>query len=207
MLVNNAGRSIRRSVALSYDRFHDYERTVRLNYLSPVKLMLGLLPHMRDQGGGHIVNVSSIGVQTNPPRFSAYVGSKAALDAFTRVVTSETIGDNVTFTTIHMPLVRTAMIAPTKMYDSFPTISPDEAADIVCEAIRAKPKQINTKLGTFGEVAYALAPKAVDQILHMAYRVFPESTAAKGEKGDKSASEKASGEAQALAYMMKGVHW
>jgi NAD(P)-dependent dehydrogenase (short-subunit alcohol dehydrogenase family) len=204
MLVNNAGRSIRRSVALSYDRFHDYERTVRLNYLSPVKLMLGLLPHMRDQGGGHIVNVSSIGVQTNPPRFSAYVGSKAALDAFTRVTSSETIGDNVTFTTIHMPLVRTPMIAPTKMYDSFPTITPEEAADMVCEAIRAKPKQINTRLGTFGEVAYALAPKAVDQILHLAYRVFPESTAAKGEKdGD----DKASGEATALAYLMKGVHW
>jgi NAD(P)-dependent dehydrogenase (short-subunit alcohol dehydrogenase family) len=204
MLVNNAGRSIRRSVALSYDRFHDYERTVRLNYLSPVKLMLGLLPHMRDQGGGHIVNVSSIGVQTNPPRFSAYVGSKAALDAFTRVVSSETIGDNVTFTTIHMPLVKTAMIAPTKMYDSFPTISPDEAADLVCEAIRAKPKQLNTRLGTFGEVAYALAPKAVDQILHLAYRVFPESSAA---KGDKEADDKASGEATALAYLMKGVHW
>src|SRR4051794_21226664 len=206
MLVNNAGRSIRRSVALSYDRFHDYERTVRLNYLSPVKLMLGLLPHMRDQGGGHVVNVSSIGVQTSPPRFSAYVGSKAALDAFTRVVSSETIGDNVTFTTIHMPLVRTPMIAPTKMYDSFPTISPEEAADLVCEAIRAKPKQINTKLGTFGEVAYALAPKAVDQILHLAYRVFPESSAAKGEKGD-GGGEKASGEAQALAYLMRGVHW
>ncbi len=204
MLVNNAGRSIRRSVALSYDRFHDYERTVRLNYLSPVKLMLGLLPHMRDQGGGHIVNVSSIGVQTSPPRFSAYVGSKAALDAFTRVTSSETIGDNVTFTTIHMPLVRTPMIAPTKMYDSFPTITPEEAADLVCEAIRSKPKQINTRLGTFGEVAYALAPKAVDQILHMAYRVFPESTAAKGEKdGD----DRASGEATALAYLMKGVHW
>ena len=207
MLVNNAGRSIRRSVALSYDRFHDYERTVHLNYLSPVKLMLKLLPHMRDQGGGHIVNVSSIGVQTNPPRFSAYVGSKAALDAFTRVVSSETIGDNVTFTTIHMPLVRTPMIAPTKMYDSFPTISPEEAADLVCEAIRAKPKQINTKLGTFGEVAYALAPKAVDQILHLAYRVFPESTAAKGGKGDGDGSDKASGEATALAYLMKGVHW
>ena len=206
MLVNNAGRSIRRSVKLSYDRFHDYERTVHLNYLSPVKLMLGLLPHMRDQGGGHIVNVSSIGVQTNPPRFSAYVGSKAALDAFTRVVSSETIGDNVTFTTIHMPLVRTPMIAPTKMYDSFPTISPEEAADLVCEAIRAKPKQINTKLGTFGEVAYALAPKAVDQILHLAYKVFPESTAAKGGKGE-GESEKASGEATALAYLMKGVHW
>ncbi|WP_028062535.1 SDR family oxidoreductase [Solirubrobacter soli] len=206
VLVNNAGRSIRRSVALSYDRFHDYERTVHLNYLSPVRLMLGLLPHMRDQGGGHVVNVSSIGVQTNPPRFSAYVGSKAALDAFTRVVSSETIGDNVTFTTIHMPLVRTPMIAPTKMYDSFPTISPEEAADLVCEAIRAKPKQINTKLGTFGEVAYALAPKAVDQILHLAYKVFPESTAAKGGKADER-SDKASGEATALAYLMKGVHW
>ena len=204
MLVNNAGRSIRRSVKLSYDRFHDFERTVGLNYLSPVKLMLGLLPHMSDRRSGHIVNVSSIGVQTNPPRFSAYVASKSALDAFTRVVSSETIGDNVTFTTIHMPLVRTPMIAPTKIYDSFPTISPDEAADLICEAIRAKPKQINTRLGTFGEVAYALAPKAVDQILHMAYKVFPESAAAAGKKDP---SERASGEATALAYLMRGVHW
>jgi NAD(P)-dependent dehydrogenase (short-subunit alcohol dehydrogenase family) len=151
-----------------------------------------------------VVNVSSIGVQTNPPRFSAYVASKAALDAFTRVVSSETIGDGVTFTTIHMPLVRTPMIAPTKMYDSFPTITPDEAADLVCEAIRSRPKQINTRLGTFGEVAYALAPKAVDQILHLAYQVFPESAAARGEKDEK---ERASGEAQALAYIMRGVHW
>jgi NAD(P)-dependent dehydrogenase (short-subunit alcohol dehydrogenase family) len=192
---------------LSVDRFHDYERTIKLNYLGTIKLILGLLPHMKERGFGHIVNVSSIGVQTNPPRFSAYVASKSALDAFTRVVSSETIGDNVTFTTIHMPLVRTPMIAPTKMYDSFPTISPEEAADLVCEAIRGKPKQINTKLGTFGEVAYALAPKAVDQILHLAYRVFPESTAAKGAKGDKADSEKASGEATVLAHLMKGVHW
>jgi NAD(P)-dependent dehydrogenase (short-subunit alcohol dehydrogenase family) len=204
MLVNNAGRSIRRSVKLSYDRFHDFERTVGLNYLSPVKLMLGLLPHMTERRSGHIVNVSSIGVQTNPPRFSAYVASKSALDAFTRVVSSETIGDDVTFTTIHMPLVRTPMIAPTKIYDSFPTISPDEAADLICEAIRTKPKQINTRLGTFGEVAYALAPKAVDQILHMAYKVFPESAAASGKKDP---SERASGEATALAYLMRGVHW
>jgi NAD(P)-dependent dehydrogenase (short-subunit alcohol dehydrogenase family) len=204
VLVNNAGRSIRRSVALSYDRFHDYERTIKLNYLGTVKLMLGLLPHMREKKAGHIVNVSSIGVQTSPPRFSAYVASKSALDAFTRVASSETIGDNVTFTTIHMPLVRTAMIAPTKMYDSFPTISPDEAADLICEAIRAKPKQINTKLGTFGEVLYAIAPKAVDQILHMAYKVFPESSAA---KGDTTAEDRASGEATALAHLMRGVHW
>jgi NAD(P)-dependent dehydrogenase (short-subunit alcohol dehydrogenase family) len=204
MLVNNAGRSIRRSVMLSVDRFHDYERTIKLNYLGTVKLILALLPHMKERGFGHIVNVSSIGVQTNPPRFSAYVASKSALDAFTRVVSSETIGDGITFTTIHMPLVRTPMIAPTKIYDSFPTISPDEAADLICEAIRAKPKQINTKLGTFGEVLYAIAPKAVDQVLHMAYKVFPESAAAKGEKDE---NERASGEAVALSHLMKGVHW
>jgi NAD(P)-dependent dehydrogenase (short-subunit alcohol dehydrogenase family) len=207
VLVNNAGRSIRRSVALSYNRFHDYERTIRLNYLGTIRLVLGLLPHMRQKQSGHVVNVSSIGVQTNPPRFSAYVASKSALDAFTRVVSSETVGDNVTFTTIHMPLVRTPMIAPTKMYDSFPTISPDEAADLICEAIRARPKQINTKLGTFGEVAYAVAPKAVDRILHMAYKVFPESSAARGAKDDDGADERASGEAMALAALMKGVHW
>jgi NAD(P)-dependent dehydrogenase (short-subunit alcohol dehydrogenase family) len=206
ILVNNAGRSIRRSVAVSYDRFHDYERTIKLNYLGTIKLILGVLPHMREKKAGHIVNVSSIGVQTNPPRFSAYVASKAALDAFTRVVSSETIGDNVTFTTIHMPLVRTPMIAPTKIYDSFPTISPDEAADLICEAIRSKPKQINTRLGTFGEVLYALAPKAVDQILHMAYKVFPEST--KKKEGEPEGPEdRASGEAMALAHLMKGVHW
>jgi thioester reductase-like protein len=204
MLINNAGRSIRRGVKLSYDRFHDYERTIQLNYLGAVKMVLGVLPHMTERKFGHIVNVSSIGAQTNPPRFSAYVASKAALDAFTRVVSSEVIGDNVTFTTIHMPLVKTPMIAPTKMYDSFPTITPDEAADIICEAIRAKPKTINTKLGTFGEVLYTIAPKAVDQILHMAYKVFPESAAAKGQKDP---SEKASGEATALAYLMRGVHW
>src|SRR5215212_2946283 len=206
MLVNNAGRSIRRSVEVSYDRFHDYERTIQLNYLGTIKLIIAVLPHMREKKSGHIVNVSSIGVQTNPPRFSAYVASKAALDAFTRVVSSETIGDNVTFTTIHMPLVRTPMIAPTKIYDSFPTISPDEAADLVCEAIRAKPKQINTRLGTFGEVLYALAPKAVDQILHMAYRVFPESTK-KDKDGKDGEGDRASGEAMALAHLMKGVHW
>jgi len=204
ILVNNAGRSIRRSVALSYDRFHDYERTVQLNYLGTIKLIMGLLPHMRERKSGLIVNVSSIGVQTNPPRFSAYVASKAALDAWTRVVGSECIGDDVHFTTIHMPLVRTPMIAPTKIYDSFPTISPEEAADLICEAIRAKPKQINTRLGTFGEVAYALFPKAVDQILSTAYKVFPDSAASKGQQDP---DERASTEQVALAHLMRGVHW
>ena len=204
ILVNNAGKSIRRSIQLSYERFHDFERTIRINYLGTIKLTMGLLPHMRQRKSGHVVNVSSIGVQTNPPRFSAYVASKAALDAWTRVVGSETISDNVTFTTIHMPLVRTPMIAPTKIYDSFPTISPDEAADLICEAIRAKPKHIGTRLGTFGEVAYALTPKAVDQILSTAYKVFPESAAARGEQDEKEA---ASSEQVALAHLMRGVHW
>ncbi|HEX8975169.1 MAG TPA: SDR family oxidoreductase [Solirubrobacteraceae bacterium] len=204
VLVNNAGRSIRRSVALSYDRFHDYERTIQLNYLGTIKLIMELLPQMRKRRSGLVVNVSSIGVQTNPPRFSAYVASKAALDAWTRVVGSESIGDNVHFTTIHMPLVRTPMIAPTKIYDSFPTISPDEAADLICEAIRARPKQINTRLGTFGEVAYALFPKAVDQILSTAYKVFPDSAAARGEQDP---DERASTEQVALAHLMRGVHW
>jgi NAD(P)-dependent dehydrogenase (short-subunit alcohol dehydrogenase family) len=204
MLVNNAGRSIRRSLALSLDRFHDYERTMALNYFGAIKMVMALLPHMRERRFGHVVNVSSIGAQTNPPRFSAYVASKAALDAWTRVVASELVGDGITFTTIHMPLVKTPMIAPTKIYDSFPTITPDEAADLICEAIRAKPKTINTRLGTFGEVAYALAPKAVDQILHMAFKVFPDSAAAKGQKDP---SEKASNEQVALAHLMRGVHW
>src|SRR5438270_8999647 len=204
MLVNNAGRSIRRGIALSLDRFHDFERTMQLNFFGSIKMAMSLLPHMRERRSGHVVNISSIGAQTNPPRFSAYVASKAALDAWTRVVGSELIGDGVTFTTIHMPLVKTPVIEPTKIYDAFPTITPDEAADLICEAIRSKPKTINTRLGTFGEVAYALAPKAVDQILHMAYRVFPESGAAKGKKDP---SEKASTEQVALAHLMRGVHW
>jgi thioester reductase-like protein len=204
MLVNNAGRSIRRSIALSYDRFHDFERTIQLNYFGAVKLIIGLLPHMRERGSGHIVNVSSIGVQTNPPRFSAYVASKAALDAFTRVVSSEVIGDGVTFTTIHMPLVRTPMIAPTKMYDAFPAISPEEAADMICEALRGRPKEMGTRLGKFGEVAYSLSPRTMDRLLHLAYRVFPDSAASKGQ-GD--VEERASFEQIAMATLTRGVHW
>ena len=204
MLVNNAGRSIRRSIALSYERFHDFERTMQINYFGAVKLIVGLLPQMRARGQGHIVNISSIGVQTNPPRFSAYVASKAALDAFTRVVASEVIGDGVTFTTIHMPLVRTPMIAPTKLYDAFPAISPEEAAEMICEALRTRPKHMGTSLGTAGEVAYALAPGAVDRILHLAYRVFPDSAAA---RGDAEAEERASLEQLAMANLMRGVHW
>jgi NAD(P)-dependent dehydrogenase (short-subunit alcohol dehydrogenase family) len=204
MLVNNAGRSIRRSIALSYDRFHDFERTMQVNYFGAVKLIIGLLPRMRERGSGHIVNISSIGVQTNPPRFSAYVASKAALDAFTRVVASEVVGDGVTFTTIHMPLVRTPMIAPTRIYDAFPAITPEQAADMICEALRSRPKHMGTRLGTVGEVAYALAPRAVDRLLHLAYRVFGDSAAAKGYS---DIEERASFEQIAMATLTRGVHW
>lgn len=209
MLVNNAGRSIRRSVKLSYDRFHDFERTMEINYFGALRMMLGLLPHMTERRFGHIVNVSSIGVQANPPRFSAYVASKAALDAFTRVAATETYGDGVTFTTIHMPLVRTPMIAPTKLYQAFPTISPEEAAELVIQGLVDKPKEINTTIGTTGEVLHAMAPEAADQLLHVAYRVFPDSAAARGAEDSESGSEHAdlSRTANALVRLLPGVHW
>ncbi len=208
MLVNNAGRSIRRSVRLSYDRFHDYERTMAINYFGAVRLILGLLPHMTQRRFGHIVNVSSIGVQANPPRFSAYVASKAALDAFSRIVATETYGDGVSFTSIHMPLVRTPMISPTKLYDAFPTISPDEASELVIKALVEKPKEINTRLGTIGEVTYALAPDLVDRFLHVAYRAFPESSTAQGvEKDGEESGSRSSRTADALVRLLPGVHW
>ena len=128
VLVNNAGKSIRRSVSRAYDRFHDYQRTMQLNYFASVKLILDLLPVMREQGSGHIINISTIGLQTNTPRFSAYLASKAALDAFSRSIGPEVIGDGVHITTVYMPLVKTPMIAPTKIYDRFPTLTPEEAA-------------------------------------------------------------------------------
>jgi NAD(P)-dependent dehydrogenase (short-subunit alcohol dehydrogenase family) len=206
ILVNNAGRSIRRSVGLAYDRFHDYERTIQLNYLGAVRLILALLPSMRARKSGHIINISSIGTQTNPPRFSAYVASKAALDAFSRVIASEVFDDGVRLTTIHMPLVRTPMIAPTRMYDVFPAISPEEASEMIAKAMVDQPKKVATRLGTFGELLYAVAPTVSDRILNQAYRLFPESQAAKG-KGEEAPDKAPSTEAVAFAHLMKGVHW
>jgi NAD(P)-dependent dehydrogenase (short-subunit alcohol dehydrogenase family) len=204
VVVNNAGRSIRRSLRLSGDRFHDFERTMQLNYFGAVRLVTGLLPAMRAAGGGHVVNVSSIGVQTNPPRFSAYVASKAALDSWSNVVASELVGDGITFTTIHMPLVRTPMIAPTKLYDKFPTISPAQAADLVLRAMVDRPHEINTLLGNAGAVAHTLTPKLAFRVLNMAYHVFPDSAAAKGETDGPAARES---EQIMLARLFKGVHW
>ncbi len=202
-VVNNAGRSIRRSLRLSQDRFHDFERTMQLNYFGAIRLVIGLIPKMREGHRGHIVNISSIGVQTNPPRFSAYVASKAALDAWSNVVASELVGDGITFTSIHMPLVRTPMIAPTKIYDRFPTISPAQAADLVIEAMVERPHEINTLLGNAGAVAHTLAPKLAFRVLNMAYHVFPDSAAAKGE-GSPGTRES---EQIMLAKVFKGVHW
>lgn len=208
MLVNNAGRSIRRSIRLSYDRFHDFERTMSLNYFAPVRLVLALLPHMTQRRFGHIVNVSSIGVQTNPPRFSAYVASKAALDAFSRVVATEVVGDGITFTNVHMPLVRTPMIAPTTMYDRFPTLSPEQAAELLVRALEEQPKHVGTALGTTAEVANALAPKLVDAVLHTAYHLFPDSTAAGGDASARTGrTEALSRGAVVLSRLLPGVHW
>jgi NAD(P)-dependent dehydrogenase (short-subunit alcohol dehydrogenase family) len=205
-VVNNAGRSIRRSLRLSQDRFHDFERTMQLNYFGAIRLIIGLVPSMWEQRSGHVVNISSIGVQTNPPRFSAYVASKAALDAWSNVVASELVGDGITFTNIHMPLVKTPMIAPTKLYDKFPTISPAQAADLVVKAMVDKPHEINTMLGNAGAIAHTVAPKAAFRILNMAYHVFPDSAAAKGKAGDGEPGGKES-EQIMLARVFKGVHW
>ena len=210
VVVNNAGRSIRRSLELSADRFHDFERTMQLNYFGAIRLVIGLLPALRASEGGHVVNISSIGVQTNPPRFSAYVASKAALDAWSRVVSSELVGDDIVFTTIHMPLVRTPMIAPTGIYDAFPTITPAQAADLVLRALKERPHEINTALGTLGQVSHALLPKAVYQVLHRAYRVFPDSAAALADTPTPEASNGAgtvTPEQRILARLLKGVHW
>jgi short-subunit dehydrogenase len=197
ILVNNAGRSIRRSVRQAYKRFHDYQRTMQVNYFGPVKLLLDLLPVMREQRSGHIINVSTIGLQTNVPRYSAYLASKAALDAFSRSVAAEVIEDGVHFTTVYMPLVRTPMIAPTKIYDRFPTLSPEEAANLIAEAIRKRPKRIATPVGNLSQLSYALVPGAQDLVVSRAYKLFPEGG------GDR----KQTAEQKAFVQATRGVHW
>ncbi len=205
VLVNNAGRSIRRSLDKSFDRFHDFERTMQLNYFGSLRLIMGFAPAMLERRRGHIINISSIGVLTNAPRFSAYVASKAALDSFSRCAASEWSDRNVNFTTINMPLVKTPMIAPTKIYDSVPTLSPEEAADMVTSAIVDRPKRIATRLGVFAQVLYALAPKAAEIVMNTGYKMFPDSPpkSDKSGKGDGAAST----DQVAFAAIMRGIHW
>jgi NAD(P)-dependent dehydrogenase (short-subunit alcohol dehydrogenase family) len=203
-LINNAGRSIRRAIEASYDRFHDFERTMQLNYFGCLRVTMGLLPGMVQKRKGHVVNISSIGVLTNAPRFSAYVASKAALDAWTRCASSEYADQGVTFTTINMPLVRTPMIAPTKIYQNVPTLSPEEAADMVAQACISKPVRIATRLGIFGELLHALVPRIAQISMNTTFRMFPDSSAA---KGDKAAKPQLSAEAVAMQQLMRGIHF
>jgi len=203
-LINNAGRSIRRAIEASYDRFHDFERTMQLNYFGSLRVTMGLLPGMVAKKKGHVVNLSSISVLVNAPRFSAYVASKAALDAWTRCASSEYADQGITFTTVNMPLVRTPMTAPTKIYDNMPLLKPEEAADMIVQACVDKPVRVATRLGVFGEILHAAAPRITQIVMNTTFRMFPDSAAAKGDKGAKTTL---SPEAIAMSQMMKGIHF
>lgn len=207
VLINNAGRSIRRSIEASYDRFHDFERTMQLNYFGSIRLIMGFMPAMTHRRRGHIINISSIGVLANSPRFSAYVASKAALDAFSRCAQGELSGKGIAFTTINMPLVKTPMIAPTKMYDSVPTLTPGEAADLLVKAIIERPSRIATRLGIFAALVNAVAPKAYEVVMSTAFELFPDSAAARGDKKALKGEAEPSSEQIAFASLMRGVHW
>ena len=208
VLINNAGRSIRRSVLSSLDRFHDFERTMKLNYFGALAMILAVVPGMLERHHGHIINITSIGGQTYPPRFAAYVASKNALDAFSRCFAPEVSDRGIDITTVHMPLVRTPMIAPTGIYRSFPTISPDEAADMVVEAIIKRPHELSTRVGKFGELVNAVAPGLQHLIMSGAFSMLPDSAPAKKE-GDGAAAradQPVSPEAYALGMLMRGIH-
>ena len=178
---------------------------MQLNYFGCLRVTMGVLPGMVRKHKGHVVNISSIGVLTNAPRFSAYVASKAALDAWTRCASSEFSDRGITFTTINMPLVRTPMIAPTKIYNNVPTLAPEEAADMIAQACVYKPVRIATRLGTFGQVLHAFAPRIAQIVMNTSFRMFPDSEAAKGDKGGEK--PKLSAEAVALQQMMRGIHF
>jgi len=205
ILLNNAGRSIRRAIENSFDRYHDFERTMSVNYYGALRITLGLLPLMIKKRRGHIINISSIGVLTNAPRFSAYVASKAALDAWTRCAASEFADVGISFTTINMPLVKTPMIAPTKIYNSVPTLTPDEAAELIVEAIVYRPVRIATRLGVFGEVLHALMPRIAQIIMNTTFRMFPDSTAALGKKDE--TTPQATPDMIAVSNLMRGIHF
>ena len=204
ILINNAGRSIRRAIEASYDRFHDFERTMQLNYFGSLRITMGLLPGMVAKKKGHVVNISSISVLVNAPRFSAYVASKGALDAWTRCAASEFADQGVTFTTVNMPLVRTPMTAPTKIYDSMPLLSTDEASDLIVKAVVEKPVQVATRLGISVGLLHGIAPRITQILMNTTFRMFPDSAAAKGEKGAKATL---SPEAIAMSEMMRGIHF
>ena len=179
-LVNNAGRSIRRSVISSTDRLHDYERVMAVNYFGAVRMVLALLPHWRERRFGHVVNVSSAGVQGRSPKYSSYLPTKAALDAFADVVSTEMLSDHITFTTIHMPLVKTPMIVPSRRLNPVPPITAEHAAAMVVRALVEKPVRIDTPLGTLADAGSYFTPKLARRVLHQLYLGYPDSPAARG---------------------------
>ncbi len=189
-LVNNAGRSIRRSVVNSTDRLHDYERVMAVNYFGAVRMVLALLPHWRERRFGHVVNVSSAGVQARSPKYSSYLPTKAALDAFSEVVATETLSDHITFTNIHMPLVATPMIAPSRRLNPMPAISAEHAAAMVVRGLVDKPARIDTPVGTLAEAGNYFTPKLSRRILHQLYLGYPDSAAARGEAATPAAAPK-----------------
>ena len=202
ILINNAGRSIRRAVHESIDRFHDFERTMQLNYFGAVRLVLNVLPHMINRKGGQIINISSIGVLANATRFSAYVASKAALDAFSRCLSAEVHSHKISITSIYMPLVRTPMIAPTKIYNYVPTLSPDQAADLIAYAVVKRPKRIATNLGRLASVTYSLVPEVNNLLMSIGFNLFPSSDAAVGKK-----HETLNWMQKTYARIFPGEHW
>jgi NAD(P)-dependent dehydrogenase (short-subunit alcohol dehydrogenase family) len=206
ILINNAGRSIRRSLALSYDRIHDYQRTMQLNYLGAVQLILKFIPGMRERGYGQIINVSSVGVQTRAPRFGAYIASKAALDSLCDALQAEVVNDDVKFTTVHMALVRTPMISPTKMYDKFPALTPDQAAGVITDAIVHRPRRASSPFGQVAAVADAVNPAVMDRVRSRAFSMFDDSSAAKGDESDSSAPQFDS-RSETFVRATRGIHW
>ena len=206
ILINNAGRSIRRAIENSFERFHDFERTMQLNYFGSLKVSMAVLPKMIEQKRGHIINISSIGVLTNAPRFSAYVASKSALDAWTRCAASEFADRGIYFTTINMPLVKTPMIAPTKIYDQVPTLTPEEAAALICDAIIHKQVRVATRLGISGQVLHALLPRVAQIIMNTTFRMFPDSSAAKEKKAG-LLPEMPSADQVAFQQFMRGIYF
>ena len=185
-LVNNAGRSIRRSISAATDRMHDYERVMAVNYFGSVRMVLALLPHWRERRFGHVVNVSSAGVQVSSPKYSAYIPSKAALDAFAEVVGTETLSDHITFTNIHMPLVKTPMIAPSRKLNPIPPITAEHAAAMVVRGLVEKPARIDTPIGTLADVGMYFTPKLSRRVLHQVYLGYPDSAAARGIEEDQA---------------------
>jgi NAD(P)-dependent dehydrogenase (short-subunit alcohol dehydrogenase family) len=177
-LVNNAGRSIRRSLALQHDRFHDFERTMAVNYFGPVRLTMGLLPGMRERRFGHVVNIVTWGVQVKAPKFAAYIASKTALDTFARIAGRETYGDNVTFTNIRVSLVRTPMVAPTEAYEGRGA-TPEQAAERVVRALEDRPVTVDVPVARIAEVLNLVAPRLTDLAFHLADRRYPDSVAAR----------------------------